>query len=185
MFAVLGEHRSDAETLVVIIKRLLGDDRASILRKGFNGCGELCRKGASHIRQFGDRGATHFVVCHDADGPDPAPVLSKVREMIVDPAHVAATCCIVVPVQELEAWIIADEAAIAKTIPSLKLKPLPQPESRSDPKEWLVRQSRKRRSRPLFTPTMHNRRVAEHLDLKTVADKCPSFRPLVDFVRAV
>ena len=183
-FAVLGEHRSDAETIVVLMKRLLRDDRASIRFKGYNGCGQLRRKGAKQIRLFANLGAERFVVCHDADGPDPAPAREKVRREIVEPAEVQESCCILIPVEELEAWIIADEQAISQTIPTFASPAVASPEGQNDPKEWIVRQSKRNRTRPLYVPSMHNSRVARHLDLDRVAEKCPSFRPLVDFLNS-
>ncbi|QEH39172.1 hypothetical protein OJF2_77840 [Aquisphaera giovannonii] len=182
MFAVLAEDRSDVDSLVVLIKRIRGVENATILKKGFSGCGELCRKAGSHVRDFAEKGATHFIVCHDSDGNPPAEVRKKVRESIAARTAVPEDCCIVVPVQELEAWIIADEEAIKKAIPSLSIKPVARPETVPSPKEWLVDESRRGRSRPLYVPTIHNAKVAAHLDLKKVEKKCPSFSDLVAFV---
>lgn len=181
-FAVLGEHRSDAETIVVLMKRLLHDDRASIRLKGYNGCSQLRRKGAKQIRLFANLGANRFVVCHDADGPDPAPAHEKVRREVVEPSGVQESCCILIPVEELEAWIIADERAISQTIPTFASPAVSNPEGQNDPKEWIIRQSKQNRSRPLYVPSMHNARVAKYLDLDRVAEKCPSFKPLVAFL---
>ncbi len=183
-FAVLGEHRSDAETIVVLMKRLLHDDRASIGLKGYNGCGQLRRKGAKQIRLFADLGAERFVVCHDADGPDPALARESVRREIVEPSGVQESCCILIPIEEIEAWIIADEEAISQTIPTFTPPAVSNPEGKNDPKEWIVRQSKRSRSRPLYVPSVHNAHVAKYLDLDRVAEKCPSFRPLVDFLNS-
>lgn len=182
MFAVLAEDRSDVDSLVVLIKRISGMNNATVQRKGFSGCGELCRKAWSHIQEFADKGATHFIVCHDSDGNDPVEIKKKVLENLGARIIVPKNCCIVVPVQELEAWIIADEEAIHKAIPSLVIKPVARPETLTSPKEWLVNESRRGRSRPLYVPTIHNVKVAEHLDLKKVERKCPSFCALVAFV---
>jgi Domain of unknown function (DUF4276) len=184
MFAVLAEDHSDVDSLVVLVRRINGMANATIRRKGFGGCGELCRKAWSHIRDFADQGATHFIVCHDSDGKDPSAVREKVLASLRAKIDVPSDCCIVVPVQELEAWIIADEQAIQKAIPSLVIKPEPRPETVSSPKDWLVKESRRGRSRPLYVPTIHNAKVAEHLDLKKVEKKCPSFGGLVTFVSA-
>jgi hypothetical protein len=184
MIAVLAEDRTDAESLATIVRRIQGNPRATVLKKGFSGGGELCRKGASFVRTFADRGASRFVLCHDADGPDPEPARLKVKAAVVDQSEHAPSCCIVVPVQELEAWFIADELALTRTIPSLTIRVVPNPESIESPKEWLVRESRQGRSRPLYAPQTFNPKVAEHIDLEKVARKCPSFRPLLDFVRA-
>ncbi len=182
MFAVLAEDHSDVDSLVVLIKRISGMPKAKITRKGFNGCGELCRKAWSHVVRFGEEGATRFIICHDSDGNDPEEIRKKVRASITAKIVMPDACCIIVPVQELEAWIIADEEAIKKAIPSLNIKPVPRPETIRSPKEWLVTESRKGRSRPLYTPTIHNARVAEHMNLDKVVKKCPSFGQLVAFV---
>src|SRR3954451_21600244 len=79
MFAVLAEDRSDAEALVVLVKKILGKENARVPRKGFSGCGELCHKAWSHILDFSKQGATHFIICHDSDGHDPAEIVAKVR----------------------------------------------------------------------------------------------------------
>ena len=184
MFAVLAEDRSDAESLVVLIRRISGMDNATIHRKGFNGCGELCRKAWCHIQDFTRKGARRFIICHDSDGANPGAVKQKVRDALAAKIQVPDDCCIVVPVQELEAWIIADEAAITKAIPSLVIKLVSQPESVPSPKEWLVDESRKGRSRPLYVPTIFNEKVAAFLDLQKVQRKCPSFGELVAFVKA-
>jgi hypothetical protein len=183
MLAVLGETKSDVESLVAIIKQFPGKQRASILRKGFNGCGELCKKAASHIRDFLGRGAKRFVICHDADGADPIPVRMKVQREVVDRVGLSDECCIVVPVQELEAWMISDETAISKTIPSLLISAVPQPETIRNPKEWLIRKSREGRSKPLYIPSIHNPKVSNWLDVQIVAKKCPSFLPFLEFIK--
>jgi hypothetical protein len=184
MHCILAEDRSDAETLAVIVRRLLNDDRAPLLKKGFSGCAELCRKGAAHINQFRARGATRFIVCHDADRNNPAEIRQVVQRRIIAPANCAAASCIVVPVQELEAWIIADEQAVSRVIPTLALPEVAQPEQLDDPKEWIIRNSRVRNARPLYAYAAHNMRVAVYLDFDRIAQKCPSFRPLQAFVRA-
>jgi hypothetical protein len=181
MFAVLAEDHSDVDSLVILVKRLSGMANAKIHKKGFSGCGELCRKAASHIANFADKGATRFIVCHDSDGNDPQDVRKKVLTSLAK-ITLPASYLIAVPIEELEAWIIADEEAIRKAIPSLTIKPVARPEQVQSPKEWLVNESRRGRSKPLYVPTIHNAKVAEHLDLKKVESKCPSFRELVTFV---
>ena len=121
MFAVLAEDRSDIESLVVLIRRTSGNEHMPVHKKGFGGCGELCRKAWSHIKVFSERGASRFIICHDSDGVDPAVVKKKVLDSIVTKTEAPNNYCIVVPVQELEAWIIADEEAISKAIPSLSI----------------------------------------------------------------
>lgn len=183
MFAVLAEDRSDVDALVILIRRIIGTSTASIRKKGFGGCGELRRKAWSHIKDFANEGATRFIICHDSDGNNPAEIKKKVIGSITAKINLPADYVIVVPVQELEAWMIADEAAIRAVIPSLAIAPVARPELIDSPKEWLIGESKRGRSRPLYIPTAHNDKVAAHLDVARVRAKCPSFGDLVDFVK--
>jgi hypothetical protein len=182
VFAILGEDKSDAATLKIIVRRFLADASIRIKQKGYHGCGDLCANGARPLRAFADQGATRFVVCHDADGPDPEPACKRVLEKVIAPAGLQESSCIVVPVQELEAWILADETAVRKVIPSFDLRATANPEQVPGPKEYLEDLSRTGRSRPLYIHAIHNERVAEHLDFDTLYKKCPSFRGLHEFV---
>lgn len=166
----------------VITRRLLKHDSISIKQKGYHGCGELCTKGARQIRLFADQGVKRFIVCMDADGADPKPAHDRVLECVIRPSGVSDASCIVVPVQELEAWILADNEAVACVIPSFKFSACSNPESVASPKEYLERLSRQGRSRPLYSHATHNERVAEHLDLERLWRVCPSFRCLYEFV---
>lgn len=182
-FALLAEDRSDVDALVVLIKRIIGQENATISRKGFGGCGELRRKAHSHIAEFSRQGATHFIICHDSDRSTPQDVRDKVIAAIKAKIPLDFDHMIVVPVQELEAWIIADEAAIHTAIPSLTINPVAKPEEINDPKEWLIRQSQVGRSKPLYSPATFNAKVAGHLEIDKVKKKCNSFNELVDYLQ--
>jgi hypothetical protein len=182
MFAVLAEDHSDAESLVTLVKRISGMPRLPVKSKGFGGCGELCRKAWSHIQTFADQGATHFIVCHDSDGNDDREIQLKVETAIKNKMVLNHPHCIVVPVQEIEAWVIADEDAIRRVIPTLSIKGVPSPESVGSPKEWLRKESKRGRSKPLYVPTIHNRKVMEQINLAKLEMKCPAFGPLKQFV---
>jgi hypothetical protein len=183
MIGILAEDRSDAEALKVIVRRLSSKSNLRVVAKGFGGCGELCRKAGAFLNDFAAQGIEKVIICHDADGPDAAPVEAKVRAILREKGiSLDASKKIIIPVQELEAWIMADETAIATVIPTFKLNAVSQPEMRASPKEWLVRESMRGRSRPLYIPTAHNHRVAAHLDFQKVSTKCPSFAPLRKFV---
>ena len=49
-------------------------------------------------------------------------------------------------------------------------------------KEHLERMSRMDGTRPRYAHAVHNPKIAKHLDLEKVREKCPSFRPLFSFV---
>ena len=87
-----------------------------------------------------------------------------------------------IPVQELEAWILADIECVTNVIPSWKPNLVSNPEGISSPKEYITRLSRDSRRKPLYMHAVHNEKMAAYLDLPKVAAKCPSFCVLRDFV---
>lgn len=180
MFAILAEDDSDAEALSHIVKKHFNNDRLSVKKKGYDGCGGLCSKGARDIRSWRDQGIQRFVVCHDADEHSPQQIRAKVLNAIVRPANAESACCITVPVQEIEAWLIADEVAITTVIPSFGFKGHNQPESIPSPKEWLIDQSEAENGKPLYVPKTFNAAVAKHLRFDVVAKKCPSFKAFLE-----
>lgn len=182
MLAILAEDDSDADALSHIVKRQLGN--ISVKKKGYDGCGGLCRKGARDIKVWLSQGIQRFVVCHDADSHSSLEVRDKVLSVIVRPSGVELQCCIAVPVQEIEAWIIADEQAIGQVIPSFRFKGHPNPESIQSPKEWLIKQSEAENGKPLYSPKTFNAAVAKHLRFDIVASKCPSFKAFIDCLTA-
>jgi hypothetical protein len=182
LYGVLGEDDSDVETLKVLIRRLAKQDRLPVRGKGFDGGAKLLRKGASALRTLSSLGCKRFVVCHDADGHDPSERLQSVREEIIKRAEVPGESCIVIPVQELEAWILADVAAVTNIFTGWTPGSVSNPEGIAKAKEYLEKLSRAGLSRPRYSHATHNARVADYLDLGIVHQKCPSFRPLAAFV---
>lgn len=179
MYGILGESASDAMALTVLVKRIARDPRLTVRSKGYRCAGDLCNKGAAQLRDFARDGLTRFIVCHDADGPDPGPSHTRVLEKVVKPAGVP--CCIVVPVEEIEAWILADLSAVTKVFTGWRPDSITAPERVKNPKEHLTRLALRHGRR--YRPPLHNEQIARHIDLDVVARKCPSFRPLVAFVQ--
>jgi len=182
VYAILGEDPSDVATLKVLVHRLADDESLQIKVKGYGGCGEMLRKGATQLRDFQNRGCRRFIVCHDADGPDPEPKRKLVRERIIQPSGIREGYCIVVPVQELEAWILADIECASRIFSSWRPSAIDNPERIAAPKEHLENLSREGKQKPRYSHAVHNERMARHLDLDKVSQKCPAFRRLAEFV---
>ena len=74
MYGILGEDKSDVATLRVLVRRLAQDESLPVSGKGYSGAGELLRKAAKQLNLFKAlHSCERFIVCHDADGPDPEP----------------------------------------------------------------------------------------------------------------
>jgi len=183
LYAIIGEDPSDVSTLKVLIKRIANDESLSIKAKGYAGCAEMLRKGAKQIAIFAnDYDCQRFVVCYDCDNGDPNERHKEVTIKIVEKCAAKGIYCILIPIQELEAWILADIAAVSHVFKGWNPDEITNPEAIKDPKEHLEKLSRTSNRRPRFSHATHNEVVARHLDLQKVANKCPSFRPLNDLV---
>ncbi len=187
MYAILGEDESDTEMLKVLIRKIHADDSVRVKCKGFSGCKEMLRKGASYFKSFKDLGCKYFIVAYDADRESPVARRQEALEKVVHAAQVTHHC-VLVPVQEIEAWILADLPAIKRSNVCPGWNPedeFSNPENVADPKERLEKLSRNAKQHSRYNHVSHNPRVASYLDLDVVAQKCPSFRPLHDFVNRV
>lgn len=184
MLAVLAEDKSDYETLKILIRRLLDEPQLAVRGKGYGGCGELFSKGARDITTWNKLGSKKFVICVDADG-DEQGRRNRIKSDVVDKTTVAAGCCVLVPVEEIEAWILADVAAVGKVITGWKNASslnIQSPESIRRPKERLEELSRGDNFKPRYSHASHNPAVARHLDLQRIEKKCPSFKRLKEFL---
>ena len=181
MYGIIGEDKSDVETLKVLIRRLANDDGVRVKGKGYNGCAPMLCKGARQLRLFLKLGCNRFIVCYDADQQNPQTRYQKVAQKVVKPSGLSQLMCILIPVQELEAWILADVGAGSNIFKKWNVNEIANPEGIASPKEHLEKISR-RGSKPRYSHATHNEKIARYLDLEKVRQKCPSFLPLVNLV---
>jgi len=184
MFAILGEDNSDVEMLSTLVKRISKTPNLPVKRKGYMGCAELLNKGAKQIIAYDKLGCTKFIICYDSDRSKPSDRYKIIVDRIIKSSGISADFCALVPVQEIESWILADLPSITKIIPSWKTsKNFSNPESQDDPKEFLEKLARNEKYKPLYTHAIHNPRIAEHISLSEIALKCPSSYPLFELVQ--
>ena len=181
MYGVIGEDKSDVDTLKILIRRLTDNEGVCIKGKGYNGCAQMLRKGAKQLKLLSELGCDRFIVCYDADQQNPQLRYEKVVQNVVKPSGLWSLMCILIPVQELEAWILADVSAGSKIFNDWNVKEIRNPENINSPKEYLEKLSKKG-SKPRYSHATHNAKIAMYLDLKKVKRKCPSFLPLVNLV---
>jgi len=185
VFAILAEADSDIGALKTLIRRILGDNSVPIRGKSYDGCGTLLKKGARDLAAFIGVGASHFIICHDADGSEPNDVSAAVIARVISPLKTRpSSYCVVVPVQELEAWLLSDMNALTTAVKKFQAREIPNPENISDPKKQIIRLGRDESGKEQYDPVVHNEKVAKWIDLAILRQKCRSFRPFLEYVES-
>lgn len=177
---VIAEDLSDIAVIEAIIKKST-KRRFAIKHFIGHGCGKImgkCRAWAHNLRM---RGCTLLILVQDLDRrslPLLAPELSSALLPTPIPKHV-----IVIPVREIEAWLLADEDAVGAAVKARRqVKHIANPESLADPKKTLrdvIYAATDRRT--VYVNTVHNPRIAQHARLPKLR-RCPSFEPLDKFI---
>jgi len=170
VYGVLGEDKSDVETLKVLIRKLANNEKIAIKTKGYRDCGEMLKNGKKQLNLFKNLGCCRFIVCYDADCEKPEKRYQQVVECIITPSGLKneAIICILIPVQEIEAWILADIEAITQIFKNWQPKSISNPESIHNPKEHLEKLSRDAKGKPRYNHAVHNEKVAQYLNLDKV-----------------
>ncbi|MCX7098711.1 MAG: DUF4276 family protein [Methylococcales bacterium] len=187
MYVVIAEDASDVKCLKVLIKRLAGDKPLTIEGKGFGSCGNMLNKGARFLNTYSNQAKfSKFIICHDRDKSSYQSVYKNVDDRIIKNAGINnKEICILIPTEEIEAWILADIKAVKNVISSWPHNKIDgSPEDIKNPKEVLQSLSRIDKPRPLYNHVLHNEKIMGYLDLAVVKNKCPSFAELAAFVES-
>ncbi len=179
---IIAEDTSDIDTIRELIIRISKNNKIAIKGRSKNGCGILLRKCHDWARNLADIRCSVLIVIHDSDNNNPTEIYKKVKEKL-DPSPIT-NHLITVPVQELEAWLLADPEGIKK---SLNLKETPNikysTELVNSPKEFLEAAIYKAsRKEMYYQNTKHNMIIAKTISIDLIRKKCPSFRDFHDFI---
>jgi hypothetical protein len=153
---------------IEIIPRLCGGE--SLLMKRFPGfLKEFCYvKEGSHVDKA-------FVI-RDADNKDPHELLEKLRNTIKDRSLTFEVKFVII-IQELEAWLLADEEAISRVTQSRSGRTVSKVkedlESIAEPKEKL--KEILSNAKVPYTAEVA-REIAKESDLSKIENRCPGFK---------
>jgi hypothetical protein len=170
----------------ILLEEYKKNSGVTVIGKGFDCCGNMLNKGAKFFQLHSNNKDTFkFIVCHDRDEKSQEEIYNKVVSEIIDNANIKSDklICILIPTEEIEAWILADIHAVSKVITSWQpTEKFSSPETEPEPKEILRRLSRINKPKPLYSHNTHNEQVMKYIDLAIVKSKCPSFAVLANFV---
>jgi hypothetical protein len=181
MIGIIAEDQSDLDCAKILIQKIAGP--VSIKHFLGRGCGKIKRKCNAWAGQLKIRGCAFLIVIHDLDSRRKTELEKEILTAL-SPSPIAKNL-ICIPTQELEAWLLSDSNALKK---ALNLKVLPKnisnPERINSPKETLERIiDSASKGEKYYINTTHNQLISQHISIKAIDSKCPSFRPLHAFVK--
>lgn len=146
------------------------------------GCGRLrsqCSVWANNLRL---QGCNRLIVLHDLDNENLSD-LEKTLKGALGASPISPTI-LVIPVREIEAWLLADEAALSKTFQMKKpAKAVPNPETIVDPKAQLRKVIKAHSKNGIdYLSTVHGVKLAANCSLARLR-RCASFAPLEAFAK--
>lgn len=182
IIGVIAEEYNDVEVLYEVTCKIIPKEAFSFRHFIGHGCGKIRRKCIAWATNLLQRGCTHLVVMHDLDRNDKTS-LRRDLEMAIAKVGFDASL-VLIPSEELEAWLLSDPQAIKATFKMRILPKIPKDtEGIASPKEFLA-EIVTRNSKTTYLNTVHNKRIAKNLGLSSIA-RCPSFLPYPEFLRKV
>lgn len=177
---VIAEEVNDVEVLYEFTCKLVEENKFSFKKFVGHGCGKLRKKCTAWAKDLMRRGCSHLVVIHDLDEFNE----SSLRTELTNSVHHINfdKYVILIPIKEIEAWLLTDATALKTVFNMSKLPNLPKsPELLQDPKQSLfeiVYKDVKKR----YVNTIHNKNIAAEIRLSNMKN-CRSFQPYTAFMR--
>lgn len=171
---VIAEEASDIDVLYELTCKLTKENMFSFKKFVGHGCGKLRRKCTAWAENLLRRGCSHLVIIHDLDDNDEAKLYAKLTGLVQNVGF--DRCLILIPIHEIEAWLLSDSRALKNVFGMSKLPNVPgKPEAVINPKEKLrdiVWTTTKKR----YLNTIHNKKIAAASRISRIKT-CRSFQP--------
>ena len=179
---VIAEDKSDVKVVELLLQKYMAKNLFSIKSFVGGGCGKLKQKCASWSRLLIDQGCDHVFVFHDLDSIDrKAEVKLRALLNLKLPVIEYPQSLIVIPIEELEAWLLSDSDAIRQVFDLPKTpNQIHDCEEIASPKEYLedvVWTIGKKR----YVNTIHNSKIASLISLANLT-RCRSYLPFHNYV---
>lgn len=179
ILGIIAEDLSDYAVIIALFSKYAAKSKFSTKKFVGNGCGKLKNKCDSWARQLFESGCDHVFVFHDLDLNNEAELRAILEKKI--PASKFPNSLIVIPIEELEAWLLSDSAAI-QSVFSLSKSPkkVSECERVVSPKEhlasivWTLGKKR-------YLNTIHNEKIAQLVSLESLR-RCASYQSFDTYV---
>ena len=179
---IIAEDDSDVGVISQLTRLMVRPRKIGFKRFIGNGCGKILRKCHAWAEILVRKGCLWVVVVHDCDQNDENALRQKLEAAVT--AVNARASIVLIPVREIEAWLLFDSKALDSTFKKDRKPHLPgDPESLQDPKKTLG-EIIWRAYRKQYLNTIHNEIIAGNLNPKFLS-RARSFAPYPPFVRAL
>lgn len=171
---LIAEDLSDIEVIKILGSRITGRKLSAHHFVG-KGCGPIARKTPGWCNALHGKGCNKVLLVHDRDKCNPVELRSKLEKILL--IALQHTKTVVIPVEELEAWLLSDVVAIRDALHIQgAMKEVAKPELVISPKEHIGKMVRAASKKKIqYVNTVHNYLIAKRMDIDKLDLKCPSF----------
>jgi hypothetical protein len=178
---VIAEDSSDSSVVQILIRKYRRPRPSKCIPINARGAGRIRSKCNSWAKNLRERGCTRLILIRDSDQNNPQQLYDDLSAALA-PSPIALHV-IVIPVREIEAWLLADHAAIRN---AMKIrggtKRVANPEALARPKEHLRDCIYKWSGKTIrYVNTIDNTKIAAAASVNELK-RCPSFRVFDSFV---
>lgn len=176
---IIAEDDSDVDVIREILGMYIPASNFSTKKFVGKGCGKLRAKCAAWTTNLAAAGCEHILIFHDLDRYDEATLRKELSEKIKTTGF--RNALIVIPIEELESWLLSDLDAIRKIFSiKEKIRSTGPAEKIKSPKEHLQKLI-KRYSNKTYINSIHNKKIASELNVQQLMN-CQSFHPLHEYL---
>ena len=176
---IIAEDLSDIQVISELISKYVEKKEFSIKHFVGKGCGKLRVKCSAWVDNLSIQGCKHVIIFHDLD-KNKEHELRKEIETKLTKCKFRETL-IVIPTEELEAWLLSDAEAIKSTFSITEnIRIANDVESIKSPKEHLQKLV-KRLSSKNYVNTIHNKKIAEKIETSKLSN-CQSYKVFEDYI---
>lgn len=175
---IIAEDNSDYDVIKVLIGKIIPENSFRTKKFIGKGCGKLFRNCEAWTDNLFRAGCDHVLVFHDLDRNNETDLRRKLESKV---SKWSNQSLIVIPIEELEAWLLSDMQAVKKAL-NLSKKPnkIYHCERVESPKEHL--ESIVKRLGKRYVNNIHNVGIAKEQDLSSLR-RCNSFLPFENYVK--
>ena len=179
---IIAEEQNDIDVIYELTTKLINSNKFTFKKFVSHGCGKLRRKCSAWAQILKTSGCTFLIVVHDLDKNDEKKLRFTLERELTGVNF--TNSIVLIPIEEMEAWLLSDPTAIKSVFNMKKLPKIPKhPENINSPKEFLS-QLVKSNSKTQYLNTVHNKRIAEAVSISQLG-ACPSFTCFPPFLEQV